>query len=82
MSLVTNRLGFVMVGLVVAKDVVLVVKHSKVKEERRKRLKRTAMATTRDIALLSTMYYEYVFSFVATRVSCIVFLYYIETQIF
>ena len=46
MSLVTNRLGFAMVGLVVAKDVVLVVKHSKVKQERRKRLKRTAMATT------------------------------------
>ena len=45
MSLMTNRLGFVMVGLVVVKDVVLVVKHSKVKQERRKRLKRTAMAT-------------------------------------
>ena len=44
MSLMTNRLGFVMVGLVVVKDVVLVVKHSKVKQERRKSLKRTAMA--------------------------------------
>ena len=37
----TNRFGFVMVGLVVAKDVVLIVK-----QERIKRLKRTAMATT------------------------------------
>ena len=31
----TNRLVFVMVGLSVAKDVILVVKHSKVMQERR-----------------------------------------------
>ena len=40
MSLVINRLGFALVGLVVAIDVVAIV----VKQERRKRLKRTAMA--------------------------------------
>ena len=62
MSLVTNRLGFALVGLVVAKDVVAVV----VKQERRKRLKRTAMATM--ILLCSQQSIMNMFSYIDTNI--------------
>ena len=62
MSLVINRLGFALVGLVVAIDVVAIV----VKQERRKRLKRTAMATM--ILLCFQLSIMNMFSYIDTNI--------------